>query len=234
MSSRRVALLIDGDNVSALHAEDLFRLARAQGDLTFARAYVNSGVGNGDWVTPKMIDVLITGHGGNVSDFRLSFEAVEMEVRGECDVFVIASHDADMAHVVKWLKEKGRTVIVAGTKTISKDLRNAGNPIHLLPLRRGKTSDHKVVETPLDTSPEAIFALVAATIRSNGSQMLMTMFGQEMRQTHGITARKAGQKTWSKYFSRHPQAFRLEGPDFAPVLILTEKAETPETESDSV
>lgn len=218
MKPRRVALLIDGNNVSALHAQDLFALARTHGEVVFSRAYVNAGVGNGDWVATGLVDVLVTGLGGNVSDFRLSFEAVEMDVKGGYDVFVIASNDLDLVHVVRWLTEKGRTVVVAGTQMMGKVLRKSTDVVCVLPKKSGKVSS-----APKTSDADAMLTLIKSVLSSNGNRMPMTTFGHDMVRLHGVNARKAGHKTWSKYFAGHPDMFRISGPDMASVLSRVEE-----------
>lgn len=160
--TKRVALLIDGDNVSATHAAAIVAIAKSHGDVIFSRAYINAGQGNGDW-SKKNIDVLITGMGASVSDFRLSFEAVEMDVRGTHDVFVIATNDADLVHVVRWLTHRGRTVVVAGTNTMGKDLRNSGADVHMLKKAVPGAKPSAPAEIPqiIPAAPEPVAAPVA-------------------------------------------------------------------------
>ncbi len=222
-TAARVALLIDGDNISPAHAETLISVAKLQGDLVFARAYVNGHAKRDGWVNSDSVDSLITGAGGNVSDFRLSFEAVEMEVRGGHEVFIIASNDTDLVHVARWLREKGRTVIVAGTDTMGKALRTCGASVFILPKIDGATVEAKPLPPVVRTAdPEQAKVFIRELILENGGTMPMTAFGVLMNKFYGITAKTLGCKTWTRFFKKVESEFSVTGPDSALILSLRE------------
>lgn len=213
----RVALLIDGDNISANHARAILKTASRYGEITFSRCYVNGGKGNGDWVGKNVCEVLYTGQGSNASDFRLSFEAVELEAHGGYDVFVIATHDSDMCHIVRWLESKGRKVVVVGTSSMSHGLREAASMKHIFTPKQKVENPQKQDDVNLAINVENI---ISSLLEECDGKMAMSLFGHKMREQHGITAKKAGAKTWTAYFTGGDERFVLVGEGLEAFITL--------------
>lgn len=213
MTQPRVALLIDGDNISAVHSQSILDAAHQHGDVVFSRVYVNQGCGSGNWVSKGLIDVFVTGMGGNSSDFRMSFDAVEMEIRDHHDVFMIVSNDSDLLHVIRWLKERGRTVVIGGTPEINKDLCNVVSDVHIF-----KHVKKEGVKSSVEIKPT--LDMLTGLIAMAGGSMALSDFGQCVRDAYGFKSRAFGHRTWSRVFSSRPDLFAINDDTLAMTVSL--------------
>lgn len=214
MSEPRVALLIDGDNLSPLYATSILAVARMRGHLSFCRAYLRAGSENSGWITVPGVDAQMSGKSKNAADFRLSFEAVELEARGGYEVFVIGSNDSDLAHIIAWLREKGKRVVTVSQKAMCPTLRKAGGePVVLGAPDKG-----------LLTSPE-VSDPIRALIAENGGVIPMTLFGALMRQRYGMTSKSAGARNWMTFFRARAEEFALTGEPHQLMLSMGEGGE---------
>lgn len=114
---RRLAVLIDAENLSARHAALLMEKAAAFGKPTVRRAY-------GEWTGPQLTpwkNVLHTlsiqpchqfryAKGKNASDCLLVMDAMELLLTGAVDGFCIVSSDSDYTGLVGRIQQRGLPV----------------------------------------------------------------------------------------------------------------------------
>lgn len=133
---RRVALLIDADNVSLSRLKPILKFSSYYGNLKICRAY-------GDWkqlplscikgqnLSIKRIQVDRVAK--DTSDKELMMDAVEFLSAGDADTFIIVSGDGDFRLLCKRIKEKQRKVIGIGNKgQSSPHLQEACNAFYFL------------------------------------------------------------------------------------------------------
>ena len=114
MSSDRVMLLIDADNVSVDVMEQALRLLLNQhGAVHVRRAYctAESAVKHQTFFKQMSIKPMVNlAAGKNSTDIALAVDAIDLVLAERPDVVVIASSDSDFAPLVQRLREKGCVV----------------------------------------------------------------------------------------------------------------------------
>ena len=114
MSTDRVMLLIDADNVSVDVMEQAVRLLLKQhGGLHVRRAYctAESAVANQAAFKRLGIKPMVNlAAGKNSTDIAMAVDAIDLVLAERPDVVVIASSDSDFAPLVQRLREKGCVV----------------------------------------------------------------------------------------------------------------------------
>ena len=126
-----VALLVDGDNVSAKFAEQIISRTQAFGHITVQNVY---GRANSltNWSAEKNFKPIEVQPLKKAADFQLSFDAVEMAAKNTVEAFVIVSSDRDLAHVASRLKEKDFPVLGIGEPKAPSEFKSACDDFHRL------------------------------------------------------------------------------------------------------
>jgi len=120
---KKIALLIDADNVSTRYVSYILDEVSNQGTPTYKRIY-------GDWTSPRLVswkDVLLKHSiipiqqynytfGKNSSDSALIIDAMDILYSDSVDGFCIVSSDSDFTRLASRLRESGMTVIGMGEK----------------------------------------------------------------------------------------------------------------------
>lgn len=190
---KKIALMIDGDNISAQWLDRVTAHAKDLGDVVFSRVYMGKTPGNGDW-TGSGIPMFVTGTSDNAADFRLSLDAAEIATKGVCDTFMIVSNDGDLSNVVVWLRERGHKVITMGTDKASKQMtRDIGSFVKISSTNMG---------------PEDTMAAIMKEIACYPDGMNITAFGQWARKQM-ILPTLFGSAKWLPFFRAHEERFTL-------------------------
>lgn len=130
--SRRIALLIDGDNAQPSLIEHILAEAAKYGIATTRRIY-------GDWTTPNMSGWKDSLHsyavqpaqqfryttGKNATDSALIIEAMDLLHDGTVDGFCIVSSDSDYTRLAMRIREQGLFVMGVGRSDTPKAFVNA-------------------------------------------------------------------------------------------------------------
>lgn len=130
--SRRIALLIDGDNAQPSLIEHILAEAAKYGVVTTRRIY-------GDWTTPNMNGWKDSLHsyavqpaqqfryttGKNVTDSALIIEAMDLLHAGTVSGFCIVSSDSDYTRLAMRIREQGLFVMGVGQAHTPKPFVNA-------------------------------------------------------------------------------------------------------------
>lgn len=130
----RLAVLIDSDNTSAAHADDLLEEIAKYGVPTVKRAY-------GDWTTQNLVRWKAELHrhaiqpvqqfayttGKNSTDSALIIDAMDLLYSGNLDAFAIVSSDSDFTRLATRLRESGATVYGLGRRRTPESFRAACN-----------------------------------------------------------------------------------------------------------
>jgi uncharacterized LabA/DUF88 family protein len=130
----RLAVLIDADNTSASHADNLLEEIAKYGTPTVKRAY-------GDWTDQHLVrwrDQFVKQaiqpvqqfaytKGKNASDSALIIDAMDLLYSGNLDAFAIVSSDSDFTRLAMRLRESGATVYGLGRRKTPESFRAACN-----------------------------------------------------------------------------------------------------------
>lgn len=122
----RVALLVDGENMSAALAGAAIMRSQKFGTLTIRRVYGNAAKMPG-WDTAPGFRLVHAGVGKNATDVLLAVEAMTIMLTDQADTLVIATSDGDFRHVACALRESGRVVIGLGESKAPDSFRKACN-----------------------------------------------------------------------------------------------------------
>lgn len=132
-AQKRIAVFIDGENISPKNADKIMKIATKRGQVQFARVYGlqnNSGkcwTKIADELNIKQI-LLAGGTKKNKVDKKI-FEEItnETKKKSHVDTIVIATNDGDYAPVIKETLNRGVKVVVTGLKSAMSDKIRKGN-----------------------------------------------------------------------------------------------------------
>ena len=138
---KQVAVLIDGDNISAKYAESIKQEALQYGNIKVFRldGSVNSP-NTKRWypVMPKqgIMPVLQISYasGKSIADQALTIDVMDLLHSDSIDIFCIASSDSDFTKLVYRLKESGKIVIGMGESKTKEALAKACDEFKILNL----------------------------------------------------------------------------------------------------
>lgn len=121
---KKLALLIDSDNVSAKYVQFILQEASKYGELTCKRVYGDWEKGNNGWHFPALNNSILPVQqtcyiaGKNATDFSMIIDAMDLLYSGTVDGFVLVTSDSDFTRLAIRLREAGKLVIGIGeTKT---------------------------------------------------------------------------------------------------------------------
>ena len=131
-NTKRLAVLVDADNVGAAWATAIFKEIATFGDATVRRIY-------GDFASSKLKGwreilqdhALIAHHqpaytkGKNSSDIALVIDAMDLLHSGRVDGFALVSSDSDFTRLASRIREEGLDVIGIGQEQTPESLRKA-------------------------------------------------------------------------------------------------------------
>lgn len=171
MEDLRIALLIDGDNISAKYLNSILDELTEVGTVTIKRIY-------GDWTRNEMhswgkelLNRSITPmqqfnnvSGKNATDSALIIDAMDILYNKDVDAFAIVSSDSDFTRLASRLGESGKTVIGMGEAKTPDSFRNACTRFVSL---ENLHSSHGEIPTKSDLTQRGVEHVIAKTIRDN-------------------------------------------------------------------
>ena len=131
---QNIALLIDADNASPEHLDEVLLVLGELGTINIRRAY-------GNWSKPALKNWgLLTGlhsivpvqqfdvvKGKSATDMKMTIEAMDLLYRGHVDGFGIMSSDSDFLPLAQRIREDGKPVYGFGTAKTPMSFRQACN-----------------------------------------------------------------------------------------------------------
>ncbi|MGI9297754.1 MAG: NYN domain-containing protein [Gammaproteobacteria bacterium] len=138
VAQTRVALLIDADNISPVHAGDLLKYAATHGNVVVRKGYGALG-GGFPWKKEVVFKYAIEPvaryaytSGKNVSDIALVIDAMDLMMHKSVEVVCIASNDSDFSLLAMKLRENGIKVYGFGeAKTLAAFVASCDNFVYL-------------------------------------------------------------------------------------------------------
>jgi uncharacterized protein (TIGR00288 family) len=171
-SEKRLAILIDGDNIPSKYITEMMEEIAKYGNPTIKRIY-------GDWTKPQLskwkkvlLDNAITpmqqfGYttGKNATDSAMIIDAMDILYSDKVDGFCIASSDSDFTRLATRIRETGLSVIGIGEKKTPSPFIAACDKFIYLEILSGKSTEEeegattkktKEVETVDKITPKVI------------------------------------------------------------------------------
>ncbi|MGN1423658.1 MAG: NYN domain-containing protein [Oscillospiraceae bacterium] len=117
---RKLAVLIDSDNVSAKYAQFIMQEVVKYGTPTYKRVYGDWEKGGNGWHSPSVnysiMPVQQTCYvaGKNATDFSMIIDAMDILYTGNVDGFVLVTSDSDFTRLAIRLREAGKLVVGIG------------------------------------------------------------------------------------------------------------------------
>ncbi len=117
---KKLALLIDSDNVSAKYAPFILQEASKYGELSVKRIYGDWEKGGNGWHFPALNNAILPVQqtcyiaGKNATDFSMIIDAMDLLHSGTVDGFVLVTSDSDFTRLAIRLREAGKLVVGIG------------------------------------------------------------------------------------------------------------------------
>ncbi len=235
-AGRRVAVLVDGENIGPVAVPAALELAQAMG-----RVYRNATAAR-EWEAQPGFLTVHTGdqRGKNAADIALVIKAVELALRGRADGFVLVSSDGDFTRLATWLRENGFSVVGVGAEKAPRAFRAACDAFRVVPVG-GAAAGAGVGGTPRVTPgvtpiaapanaampaavspkaagvdskaiPEGVLRKLDALLSAvgDGGWLSLGLLGSQMGTQHGVRIREIGGTTWRALLERWPHRYELE------------------------
>lgn len=242
MTDNRVAIFVDGDNVSSTLSDHVLKIAQKEGSVVHAVTYVNNNQLNNGWVDHEGYSHQCTGSGKNATDFFIAMEAAKLHALGKYDLAVVVTNDKDFLHPIRWLTQNGVSVLVI-SKDLNEDKMRDVNDVRVIRIA-SKMDVDLILQDPeqRDLSVGRNTLLRKAAIKSmlaeQRGRMSLQEFGTMMHERHKITPGMLGSRRWHSYFSSRTHDFEVRGEgENAWVIMRTmlpqEPAERPMNEMES-
>lgn len=217
----RLAVLVDGDNVAAKHADAIFVRVESLGQAHIRRLYGNlADSTTKDWL-PAITSHAITSRQQsplsplkNGSDIALAIDAMDLLHANRADGFCIVSSDCDFTPLAIRLREAGKIVYGFGRPTAQGSFKascTAYFPLEGEPRPKLLPSDPKKPKLTLTPDDLRRIAETVDTHRDAEGWTHLDLLGLELRKLNPkIEAKQYGHATLSKLLD-HIGGFEMEG-----------------------
>lgn len=213
----RVALFVDGDNLSPSLAGAIIEAAGRLGRVDLRRVYA-AEAGFRGWAGAAGFRAIQVGGAKNGTDLLLCIDAVEAACADDFDSFVIASDDRDFSHLAHWLRERGLQVLGLGTGKSSIGWRATCSRFGVL------DEVQEPAPTPKPSSPPAKQVLLSNTdakirevilTEGEAGAIQIGRLGARMGALHKMTLDRLGATGWRAYLQARGNFYALDpkGPD---------------------
>lgn len=218
--THRIALLVDGDNISATHACQIRQIAATAGRVDIARVYGNAQTARG-WPAADGFRFLHAGTGKNATDLLLTIDAMELALTAGIEGFVLVTSDGDFTHLAQRLREHGLTVDGIGETKAPRAFQAACSIFHQLEPAAPRSAPKLalVVTGATATPPQAALPdlchKVREIIRETGTGkdgMKIADLNAAIRAVHPVNISKQPEKTWRRYLLARPNLFDVDDP----------------------
>lgn len=225
---RRVAVLVDGENITAACADAVLRLAQGLGQVAVRRVYRDAARGGG-WAGIAGFRTVHSGdsRGRNAADMALAIDAVAMALRGQADAFVLVSSDGDFTGLALWLRENGFAVTGVGEAKAPAGFRAACDSFRIVEAARAAPEATPAPAAPQAppgtgtgigpaTAPEVLLARVDKVLGAQQGEgwLRIVSLGHVMARA-GVRISETPHRTWRALLAARPERYELDpkGPD---------------------
>lgn len=209
----RVAVFVDGENVSADHAPRILAIAEALGSPEIVRVYGNAAI-LPKWDGMPGFRFIHSGTGKNATDILLTVQVMEAALRGAFAAMVVASSDRDLTHLVTRIRELGVEVVGVGEAKAPGQFRAACTRFDVVAAKPVASATPAAPEPDAGTLDIKLRDFIKANSK-NGQGVPMHQLGPMMHAQHGIRISTYPEKTWRAYLLGRPSLFDLDprGPE---------------------
>jgi len=226
ISSRRLAVLIDGDNAQPSLVNKILSEASKYGTVTVKRNY-------GDWTTPNMgswkntlntyaiqpIQQFRYTIGKNATDSAMIIDAMDLLYSGTVDAFCLVSSDSDYTRLATRIREKGFFVMGIGQKKTPRPFVNACDVFvyteNLAPKkptksRAGQKKSTTSTKEPSKPNPMPLLKQAFENAVGEDGWAFLGTLGHHLRQLDpGFDARTYGHSQLSVLIRAYPKSFEI-------------------------
>lgn len=186
--SRRIALLIDADNISHTKVATILAELAKYGTANIRRAYGDWGsTGLKGWKAKlhefaiRPIQQFSYSTGKNATDMALVIDAMELLYTQKLDAFCIASSDADFTPLIMQLKANGHDVYGFGERKTPMPFVNACSTFLYLDAEDAATISAQSDEAPVKKNSAAAKVKPSATVVTPTVNCYDTILSQDTR-----------------------------------------------------
>jgi hypothetical protein len=209
MVTRRIAVLVDGDNISASHSSQVLSEAKKLGRVDIARVYAASNH-QSDWLTTPGYRLMHAGAGKNSADLLLCIDAMELALIGGLENFVIVTSDGDFKHIAQRLRERGLHVLGLGEAKAPKSFRLACTEFGLLKTRHTCRNATAIPEGGNFSKLDLNIRTMIAQHSENGGGMRIVDLAPKMHTAHGTRISTYPERNWRAYLTQRPALYDLD------------------------
>jgi len=205
VDERRVALLVDGENLSADHAGFLIRTSLECGTLIVRRVF-GAVTRIGGWTSAPGFRLVHVPPKKDAADLALSLDALELALTRQVDEFVIATSDRDMTLVALRLAELGFPVTGIGEDKAPIDFRKACRKFVAIPVKTEQAGKSQSFE-------DRMRDFLKREGKESEGWVTFSALGQTAAKAKGISKAEAGigkSASWSDWFKKQPHVFEIE------------------------
>ena len=226
LSVERVAVLVDGDNINAMHAEQVRCAGRRLGRVDVTRVYAAANI-KSDWLAAPGYRVMHAGSGKNAADILLCIDAMELALTGGIENFVIATSDGDFTHVAQRLRERGLHVLGMGEAKSPQSFRLACTTFTVL-----KTAQCSIATpvakalTPAAKAPASVVKPPVPNLSKfdqnikdticlhepKGLCMRIADLNSKMRKAYGTQISDQPERNWRAYLTKRSNLYAVDPP----------------------
>jgi len=210
--ARRVALFVDGDNLSPTLAGPILNAAGRLGRVDLRRVYA-AEAGFRAWEDAAGYRPIQVGGAKNGTDLLLCIEAVEIACKGGFDAFALASDDRDFSHLAHWLRERGLPVLGLGSRKSSALWRAACTEFSVLEVPAASCGPEVLNASSGKAAPlSEIDSKIRNVIRDagEGGSIGIGRLGQQMGTVHKVTLERLRASNWRGYLRTKPSLYELD------------------------
>lgn len=203
---RRMAVLIDSENVSPKYVKYIFDEISNYGIATYKRAY-------GDWASRSgsawkeiLLKNAITPvqqygytQGKNSTDSAMIIDAMDILYSGKVDGFCIVSSDSDFTRLASRLRESGMLVIGMGEKKTVEAFRTSCSLFKYLEMLAQEEGENQNLEVSREEVEDTIFKIISDN-EANDKETTVGELGNKLSNRHAdFDVRNYGYSKLSKF-----------------------------------
>jgi uncharacterized protein (TIGR00288 family) len=227
-----IALLIDADNASPEHLDEVLLVLGELGTINIRRAY-------GNWAKTSLtgwgklsgrysivpIQQFDVAKGKGATDMRMTIDAMDLLYRGHVDGFGLMSSDSDFLPLAQRIKEDGLPVYGFGTAKTSENFREACTrffDVGALGLDDAEQLEQPKTESgrrPVDTDLlQVLGAAYKASKRDEEGYTPLSELGQRAKAVSSFAARNYGFTRLSELIKAVPN-FEVKSAEDGSILV---------------
>lgn len=223
--SRRVAVLVDGENMASGFADDILGGAGPWKYHIVRRVYGDVSRLNG-WSTKAGFELIHSQSAKNAADIRMVIDALRLSYEGRADRFVIASSDSDFTQLAHHLRERGHEVVAVVGKaagaafrlsatvvievSLPETLATVVPPVQIVATKPAKLAQPQITMG----TPEFIVATVKVKSifkeRDKGNGILLSELARLLRESKCCSLESLGVSKWGEFLRTNPKLYKCD------------------------